>query len=359
MQTRIAAGRVYNYSHTIGNWTADGDGFYIPVDVALNRDEVLFVLSRGDEHVGKPRVTVLTMDEEYLYEFGSAGTGDGQFVWPTGIAIDDDNNIYVSDEWLSRINIFDADGKFINQWGDQGSSDGQLNGPSGIAIDAEGNLCISDTRNNRIQKFSKEGKFLLKFGTQDRLKGKLNLPWGLTIDHSGNVFVADWGNNRVQKFSPEGDVMFSYGESITDTEPKPMAEVELDNTLGLYKGIQKQEPGSLDGPSDVAVDQDGDVYVVDWGNDRVQVFSADGSFVTAFIGDAEKLSKWGQRTIDANPDYIKARKRAKNPEIQWQFTKPTSVILSQDGKIFITDTLRHRVQVYRKETTYRDPQFNL
>ena len=77
-------------------------------------------------------------------------------------------------------------------------------------------------------------------------------------------------------------------------------------------------------PTDVAVDSDGDIYVCDWGNHRVCVFDSEGGPITTLIGDAQILSKWGQQSIDANPDMMKARRRVKSLEPQWRFCFPTA-----------------------------------
>ena len=77
------------------------------------------------------------------------------------------------------------------------------------------------------------------------------------------------------------------------------------------------------------------------------------------IGDAEELSKWAQEAVDANPDYVKARLRVKSLEPQWRFTRPTSLEISEDGKILILDNQRARIQIYQKESDWVDPQFNL
>jgi hypothetical protein len=74
------------------------------------------------------------LNEEYIREFGEYGEGDGQFTWPSSIALDAQGNVYISDEWLNRISIFDKDGKFLGKWGKAGSGDGEINRPSGLAI---------------------------------------------------------------------------------------------------------------------------------------------------------------------------------------------------------------------------------
>ena len=336
MQTRIAAGRVYNYKRSIGTWSGPrGACFSLPVDMALSRDQSFHVLNRGHEGgLDDPRITVFTYDEEWLYDIGSQGEGDGQFIWPSGITLDDDENVYVSDDWLHRITVFDRSGRFLTKWGKRGSGDGELECPSGLAFDVEGNLFVSDTHNHRIQRFTRDGNFLLKWGSQGADPGQLNLPWGITVDSAGDVWVADWGNNRVQKFSPEGNFLASLGASGTGH-------------------------GYLSGPSDVAVDKDGDVYVVDRGNDQVHVFDPEGSLITTFAGDARQLSKWAEPKVYGNPDYLKAWSRAKRPELQWAFALPTSVIVSDHGEIIVTDTIRCRVQIYQKEESYVEPQFNL
>ena len=91
------------------------------------------------------RVTMCTLNEEFIQEFGSHGEGDGQFVWPTAIALDDDGNVYIADEWLNRISIFDKDGKFLSKWGKPGSGNGELNKPAGLAI-SNGTLFVTDSR---------------------------------------------------------------------------------------------------------------------------------------------------------------------------------------------------------------------
>ena len=113
--------------------------------------------------------------------------------------------MYVTDEWLNRVSIFDKDGNFLRDWGMAGSGDGEFNGPSGIAIDPQDVLYIVDSRNHRVQKFTKDGEFLAKWGSLGSAEGQFNAPWGITIDQQGHVYVADHKNHRVQKFTPDGE----------------------------------------------------------------------------------------------------------------------------------------------------------
>ena len=334
MQTVMVRGRVYNYSHTIGRNATGGPGFRHPADLALGSDKTIYVINQGDEFQQCQRVSVITVDEEFIRDFGGSGQGDGQFTWPVAIALDKQENVYVVDEWLNRISIFDKEGAFIGKWGTPGKGEGELSSPGGLAFDGDDNVYITEELNHRVQKFTKDGEFILGWGNEGVGPGEFNRPWGITIDGAGDVYVADWHNDRVQKFTPNGEYLATFGTSGSNA-----GEVHL--------------------PSDVAVDSEGDVYIVDWWNNKVEVYDPDGVPLTTFRGDAEQLSKWAQEAVDANPDYIKARLRVKSLEPQWRFTRPTSIEIADDGKVLIADNQRARIQVYQKESNWVDPQFNL
>ncbi|MCH8062865.1 MAG: NHL repeat-containing protein [Chloroflexi bacterium] len=344
MLTQTVAGRVYDYSHAVG-------GRYLPqpVGLAIGAGDVVYILSRPSDAIsgvawnktavaGKVNIcTIGTVsgDEEFVREFSQYGDDEGELIWPAGIALDAQQNVYVTDEWLNRISIFDKDGNFLRLWGVGGEGDGEFNQPSGIAIDGEDNLYIADSLNHRIQKFTKDGKFLGKWGSLGSGEGELNSPWGITIDDDGYVYVADHKNHRVQKFTSAGEFVAAFGSFGTGR-------------------------GQLYRPSDVAVDPDGDVYVCDWANDRVQAFGPDGTFITSFIGDAQQLAKWHQMTVDANIDVIKARRRVYSLEPEWRFAKPTAVEFDPEkGRLLVADTQRGRLQIYNKLNDYLEAQFNL
>lgn len=265
------------YSHTIGRAEFSGPGFRAPVGIARDAGNRLYVLSRSYE--GRPdgkRVTICTVDEEYISEFGRGVAAeqaemdatDGRFMWPTYIALDHAGNVYVADEWYNRISIFTRDGDWHGKWGTPGSGPGELNRPSGMAFDADNNLYIVDSLNSRVQKFTADGKFISTWGTKGTGEGEFNMPWGIDIDTAGDVYVTDWRNDRVQKFTADGHFLMQFGASGS-------------------------EDGELNRPTGIAVDQAGVIYVADWHNDRLQVFDADGSFVAQLRGDAT-ISKCGK-----------------------------------------------------------------
>ena len=97
------------------------------------------------------------------------------------------------------------------------------------------------------------------------------------------------------------------------------------------------------------MDGDGLVYVVDWGNDRVQVFSADGVFLTNLLGDAT-LSIWGVEQLENFPLMLEERQAAKNLDTEKLLSRPRGIKIDQEGRIFVVEPPRGRVQGYRKES---------
>jgi tripartite motif-containing protein 71 len=89
---------------------------------------------------------------------------------------------------------------FITKWGSQGEGDGQFHFPTDVALDSSDNVYVADTNNNRIQKFDSEGTFITKWGSRGEGDGQFNNPTGVALDYSDNVYVVDANNNRIQKF---------------------------------------------------------------------------------------------------------------------------------------------------------------
>ena len=305
-----------------------------PVDMALGKEGRMYILSKTDNAASIRRYNY---DDEDLGTIGAMGSAEGQFTWPASIITDDDENIYVSDEALDRISTFDMEGEFKGAWGESGDGDGRLNRPSGMAFDGDGNILVSDTLNHRVQKFTKDGKFLMAFGSFGEGEGQFNMPWGVALDSNGDVYVSDWRNDRVQKFDPSGRYLAQWGSS------------------GDGEGQFKR-------PSGLAVDPDGNIYVCDWGNERVQVLSPSGQVLACFRGDSV-TSTWATAYFEANPDEGAARLAADlepevNPRSDYHretsanveklLWGPTAVKLDAQGRIYIVDSLRHRLQVYQK-----------
>lgn len=304
-----------------------------PTDLAVDSDGDLHILCRGE---GVTFVRHLTMNDEDLGAFNLRGGGgqvggtftvDAEFVWPSSMVLDDDENIWFSDEGTNRISSITREGKMLGQWGESGCGDGQMDRPASIAFDSEGNLYVADTMNHRVQKLTRDGKFILKWGSLGDGPGEFNMPWGITVDELGDVYVADWKNHRVQKFSASGEFQFEFGGQGCDD-------------------------GQMSHPSGVSVDSDGDVYVADWANHRVQLFNSEGLFVEKFIGDAT-LSPQARNYMITNLKALRLREMT-SVEPQKRLRWPVSVRLDGKGKMYVGDYGSHRIQIYEKDAMALD-----
>lgn len=336
--------RTYTFKFVACRSEFAGTGLRTPMDLALASNDVVYILNRSYEsRIDGCRITVISLTdagEEYISEFGSYGHGDGQFVYPMGIALDGDENVYVTDEYLHRVNVYNKDGEFLRRWGTPGSGNGQLNGPAGIAI-RDGTAFVVDSRSHRVQKFGLDGRYRGQFGSFGQEKEQLNMPWGICLDREGNVWVADWRNDRIQSFTPNGQWLMSIGQ------PGSGGDATVPRWYGGIRVVDRQV-GLFNRPTGVAVDQDGDIYVADWWNNRVQVLTPEGRFITQFTGDAG-LSKWGVDKIKSNPEMIQQRNGVRDFSPEKVLWAPVTVKVDDAKRwIIIADTTRHRLQVYQK-----------
>jgi DNA-binding beta-propeller fold protein YncE len=208
-------------------------------------------------------------------------------LFPQGIAVSSDGEtIYVADTYnqIIRKIVFASDGTatmstLAGTAGTSGSTDGtgtaaSFNEPIGIAVDAGGNLYVADSDNYTIRKITAEGVVSTiagKAGTQGSVDGTgtaatFSEPFGITVDSSGNLYVADSYNSIIRKITPVGVVTTLAG-----------------GTLGSSDGTGTAV--GFDGPSGIAVDASGNLYVADSDNDTIRKITAAG-VVTTLAGKA-------------------------------------------------------------------------
>jgi peptidylamidoglycolate lyase len=231
----------------IEDWKQWDDLIAIPHSVHINpydKERHVWVMDR-DNH----QILEFTNDGKKLVmklgEKGVSGTDHGHFNKPAGLAFLPDGSFYVADGYVnSRVIKFDKDGKFQLEWGSKGSGPGQFNLVHSVTIDAQHRVYAADRNNNRVQVFDEKGTFIEEWPnirsatrlvvTNDNalwlaaaagynrfakfdLNGKLMTYWGMTgsapglmdnphqfaTDDAGNLFIADAWNNRLQKFVPK------------------------------------------------------------------------------------------------------------------------------------------------------------
>ena len=274
----------------LSKWGTSGSAngqFLTPTGIAVDSAGNVYVAEGNGNRVQK-----FDNNGSFLLKFGVPGDIPGGFVTASGVAVDSAGNIYVTDNSTDRVSKFSSTGTFVLTWGGSGSGNGKFLGASGVAVDSAGNVYATDTNNHRVQKFTSAGVYVSQWGSSGTGDGQFSGPQGLAIDASDNVYVADSGNNRIQKFSSSGVFVTKWG------------------TTGGGNG-------EFNSPFGVSADTIGNVYVADRGNTRIQSFSSTGAFIEAFGSSG---------TGDG------------------QFDGPQDLAADAFGNIFVADTNNDRVQ---------------
>ena len=286
----------------------------------------------------------------FVGKWGQQGSGEGEFHYPFGIAVGPDGSVYVADHGNDRIQKFTNDGQFIIAWGGQGAGDGQFDEPFDVAVDGSGSVFVVEVANQRVQKFSGSGTFITKWGQYGTCDGQFTGSVGIGVDADGFVYVADQGNNRIQKFTNSGAFVTKWGSWNTPCWPGDWEGPYLNSgdiaaangsvfvsdqdnqgfkkfsTSGQLENARGGPGGSGNGqfslPWGITVDDAGQIYVCDVINNRIQVFSPNGSFLSV-------IGSYG--TGDG------------------QFDQPYRVAVDGAGNVFVADTYNHRIQKFSTE----------
>jgi DNA-binding beta-propeller fold protein YncE len=183
--------------------------FGLITGLTIDDDDTLFV-SDSQLH----RVLVFAPGPKHQLE-GSISEG---MVDPGGLAIDTENRfLYVADAGLDQVLVYDADKhNLIRKIGTccknhTLTSPGDFSKPTNVAVDSDGNVYVTDTYNNRVEVFDADGQFIRAWGKNGDGPGRFGKPKGIAIDSDGHVWVADAFQDRVQVFTPEGRLLIYFG----------------------------------------------------------------------------------------------------------------------------------------------------
>jgi DNA-binding beta-propeller fold protein YncE len=218
---------------------------HVPVYIAIDP-------TNGDVYVSdRPTgsIHVYSADGVFVRVFAPGKSLDG---WqPLGLGFDPLGHLYVTDVSgpFNTVHEFDGDGALVRTIG----KTGQFSFPNGVAVDAEGNLYITDSNNGRLVVLDPSGqeRAIVRRGAG---AGDLGLPRGTAIDDSGRVYVVDTSGQSVKLYH------------VIGTEAVPPVYIGQFGTLGT-------DDGAFQYPNGVAIDDRSRVYITDWRNNRVQVWT--------------------------------------------------------------------------------------
>ena len=240
--------------------------------------------------------------------FGNSGDGDGEFNKPTGIASDNENNIYVADGENSCIQKFNEKGFFLKKICYPGEQLGEFGYLAGIAVNKKGHIFAADGRNDRIQEFDNTGSFIQSWGSSGRKEGQFGQLASISADGNDNIYASDYRNRRIEKFDPYGRFLIQWGKEgyadenfmflgkitvdaqgnnyIVDRDKSEIKKFDSNGQFLLKWGGAGSEAGKFSeniGVGGIATDLQGNVYVADYDSDhrgRIQKFDEKGLLLT-------------------------------------------------------------------------------
>jgi len=216
------------------------EGMVEPGSLAIDKENRLLYVS----DVEQDQVLVYDADSlKLLRKMGTTGhkhelTTPGDFAKPTGLAVDEDGNLYVCDTLNNRIEVFDADGKFINTFGKAGDGPGYFSRPKGIAIDGDGHIWVADGMQDRVQVFNNEWQLLITFGGHGLLPGQFQGLVDIAIDKNNRVFTSEIYPGRVQQF-----------RYVTDAEAEQLRKERTDQRQKKAGASKDAAPTSIPAPA--------------------------------------------------------------------------------------------------------------
>ena len=154
------------------------------------------------------KIVVFAPDATVVRSWGQAGMREGEFNYPTHLALDPEGTLLVTDALNFRVQAFDAEGRYLWKFGRHGDGSGDVTSPKGVAFDRDGHVFVVDALFDAVQIFDRSGRFLLGFGEQGAKPGQFWLPGGIFINPRNEIYVADAYNRRIQVLMviPDSDV---------------------------------------------------------------------------------------------------------------------------------------------------------
>ena len=212
--------------------------------------------------------------------FGSNGTGDGQFQFPTAIAVDSSGNIYVTDD--TRLQEFTSSGTFIRTIGF-----GNYNEPIGVALDSSNNIYVSNYFSGGVQEYNQAGDYLRTIPTG-------GYPFGVVIASNDHIYAENGpsGSEHIQEFTNSGAPLQNFGNPfgafmVVDQSGNLYSPIRNANLIREFdkNGNEVREISSsyLNGPYGIAMDKNGNIFAANFNGDSVAEFSASGDYIQSIL----------------------------------------------------------------------------
>ena len=275
-----------------------------------------------------------------VLSFGRKGVFVGMLREPWGVAVNDQDEIAVTEYWNHRVSVFSSDGIHLRSFGSKGQNNGEFLHPRGITFDSHGNIVVADKNNHRVQVFDRNGNFLSKVGQQGSRDSQLSYPEGLSINGNGDIIVADRCNKLIKIFSSNGEYLRKFGGAgylvepyhciqhgqyfiVSDGGDHSIKMFDLGGKLISKFGKKGRMNGDFHMPRYLSVNKEGLLMVCDGSNHRVQLFELimSGKFVTKFGSEGSERG---------------------------EFNYPVSAANLSDGRIVVCDVNNNRIQVFDK-----------
>jgi sugar lactone lactonase YvrE len=336
--------------HSFGGWSE----FSSPDDVAATSVDGTVYVYVADTYNNRIRKFSYdsTTGYSHVLSFDGSGSDAGSLSGPRGVTVGPDGTVWVADTNNGRIVRFTAGGDYLDHWGTRvpgyTTTIGEFYDPEGIAVDAAGDVYVSDTGHNRIHKLTADGVGICAWDTGD---GSFNSPKGIAVDGCGIIYVVDSSNHRIQvfgypdvppafltKYGTEGTGNGQFAQPrdvavtpdgcvyVTDTINDRIQRLAWNEAAGQYEHDETWGAGSGLGqfvsPRGIAADDQGNVYVADYGNARVQKY--DGVAWSVIAGSGSSSST----PTDGN------------------FYLVADVAVAPDGTLYVTDSGANRIQVF-------------
>ena len=344
----------------VGSWGANGSGngqFEYPFGIAVDSSGNVYVTdtftaSGGNNRVEKfgptcssvviqanqinnklppnvitPVSSTCTASQSYKYitQWGSQGSGNGQFGGIMGLAADSSGNIYAADWGNNRIQKFSSTGTYLTRW--------TVDTPYSVAVDSSGNVYVGE-KSGIISKFTSSGTLINSWPLPGNPQGAG--PW-VAVDSFGNVYATNTNDNKIDKYSPSGTLIVAWGGLGTGNGQFNQIEgiavgpngniyamdgvnhrIEEFSLAGTYI-TQWSTPGIGNNGTDIAIDRSGTIYLTDNDNNRIVEFTATGNQITS----------WG--ISGTGPG---------------QFTYPEGIAVDASANIYIAEWVGKRIQKF-------------